>query len=199
MSMNINNSPPILSSGLDISGLDLETALMAVQNERVRLLDTQLQTQLEEVQNRNDQVAKLHNLQTALNAAKEHFKSDDDATDKFSNIKINGEKASYRTGNIFKGYTNHTNPKHEKIINDINDAMKKAGFGESIGKDITKGELETLIQDVKNAVDRESNSQQMDMLRLQSMSGKRNEAFDVMTNFVKKMQDSRSAIIANLR
>ena len=199
MSMNINNSPPILSSGLDISGLDLETALMAVQNERVRLLDTQLQTQLEEVQNRNDQVAKLHNLQTALNAAKEHFKSDDDATDKFSNIKINGEKASYRTGNIFKGYTNHTNPEHEKIINDINDAMKKAGFGESIGKDITKGELETLIQDVKNAVDRESNSQQMDMLRLQSMSGKRNEAFDVMTNFVKKMQDSRSAIIANLR
>jgi len=44
-----------------------------------------------------------------------------------------------------------------------------------------------------------SNSQQMDMLRLQSMNSKRNEAFDVMTNFVKKMQDSRSSIIGNMR
>ncbi len=48
-------------------------------------------------------------------------------------------------------------------------------------------------------IDAASNSQQMDMLRLQSMSNKRNEAFDVMTNFVKKMQDSRSSIIGNMR
>jgi len=39
----------------------------------------------------------------------------------------------------------------------------------------------------------------MDMLRLQSLSNKRNEAFDVMTNFIKKMQDSRSSIIGNMR
>jgi len=37
------------------------------------------------------------------------------------------------------------------------------------------------------------------MLRLQSLSNKRNESFDVMTNFVKKMQDSRSSIIGNMR
>lgn len=48
-------------------------------------------------------------------------------------------------------------------------------------------------------IDAASNSQQMDMLRLQSLSNKRNEAFDVMTNFVKKMQDSRSSIIGNMR
>ncbi|WJH32173.1 hypothetical protein N6H13_15585 [Paenibacillus sp. CC-CFT742] len=40
---------------------------------------------------------------------------------------------------------------------------------------------------------------QMEMLRLQSLSNKRNEAFDVMTNFIKKMQDSRSSIIGNMR
>lgn len=199
MSMNINTSAPILSSGLDLASLDLETALMAVQNERVRLLDTQLQTQLQEVQERNNNIANLHKLQTALNKAKEHFKSDDDATKKFSDVKINDKKASYRTGNIFTGFTNHTNPEHTKIINEINDAMKDAGFGDRQSKSITKGELESLIQEVKNAIDGESNSQQMDMLRLQSMSGKRNEAFDVMTNFIKKMQDNRSSIIANMR
>ena len=37
------------------------------------------------------------------------------------------------------------------------------------------------------------------MLRLQSLTGKRNEAFDVMTNFLKKMQESRSSIIGNMR
>ncbi|WZB66630.1 hypothetical protein WJ971_00595 [Achromobacter xylosoxidans] len=48
-------------------------------------------------------------------------------------------------------------------------------------------------------IDSAGNSQQMDMLRLQSMTNKRNEAFDVMTNFVKKMQESRSSIIGNMR
>ena len=43
------------------------------------------------------------------------------------------------------------------------------------------------------------NSQQMDMLRLQSLSNKRNEAFDLMTNFIKKMQENRSSVIGNMR
>ena len=44
-----------------------------------------------------------------------------------------------------------------------------------------------------------ANSQQMDTLRLQSLSNKRNEAFDTMTNFIKKMQDNRSSAISNMR
>lgn len=51
----------------------------------------------------------------------------------------------------------------------------------------------------KSEVDALNNAQQMDMLRLQSLSNKRNEAFDLMTNFIKKMQDSRSSIIGNMR
>ena len=37
------------------------------------------------------------------------------------------------------------------------------------------------------------------MLRLQSPSSKRNEAFETMTNFIKKMQDNRNSIIGNMR
>ena len=62
-----------------------------------------------------------------------------------------------------------------------------------------KGKLEKAIENLKSMIDTQSNSQQMDMLRLQSLSNKRNEAFEVMTNFVKKMQDSRSSIASNLR
>jgi hypothetical protein len=63
----------------------------------------------------------------------------------------------------------------------------------------TKGEVDAQINIVKQLIDSLGNSQQMEMLRLQSMTNKRNEAFDVMTNFVKKMQESRSSIIGNMR
>ena len=65
--------------------------------------------------------------------------------------------------------------------------------------DAKKDELEGQIQELNNQINTLSDSQQMDMLRLQRLSNKRNEAFDTMTNFVKKMQDSRSSIINNMR
>ena len=52
---------------------------------------------------------------------------------------------------------------------------------------------------IKQQMDTLANSQQMDTLRLQSLSNKRNEAFDTMTNFIKKMQDNRSSILTNMR
>jgi hypothetical protein len=109
--------------------MDIETALMMVQQERTKLLDAQLQAQIQEVQNRNQQI-------TDLNA-------------KLQVAQQNGDQAA--------------------------------------------------VQTLKGQIDALSNSQQMDMLRLQSMSNKRNEAFDLMTNFIKKMQDSRSSIIGNMR
>lgn len=59
--------------------------------------------------------------------------------------------------------------------------------------------LEKQAADIKGQIDGLNNSQQMDMLRLQSLSNKRNEAFETMTNFIKKMQDNRSSIVGNMR
>ena len=59
--------------------------------------------------------------------------------------------------------------------------------------------LDKQITELKNQMDSQSNSQQMEMLCLQSMSNKCNEAFDTMTSFIKKMQDSRSSIINSMR
>lgn len=108
---------PISSlSSVDISSMDIETALMMVQQERARLLDAQLQVQIQAVQNRNQQIADLN---AQLEAAQQR-----------------GDQAA--------------------------------------------------VQSLKGQIDALSNSQQMDMLRLQSLSNKRNEAFDLMTNFIKK-------------
>jgi len=80
---------------------------------------------------------------------------------------------------------------------DLKKAMEEAGLSATLPTN--QAELDTLQQQVKGQIDALSNSQQMDMLRLQSLTNKRNEAFDVMTNFIKKMQDSRSSIIGNMR
>ncbi|WP_339239113.1 hypothetical protein MKX40_01355 [Paenibacillus sp. FSL R5-0517] len=125
----ISNSNISSISMANIQSMDIETALMLVQQERTKLLDAQLQTQIQEVQNRNNYIADL-NAQLSI-------------------AQQNGDEAA--------------------------------------------------IQKLKGQIDAASNSQQMDMLRLQSLSNKRNEAFDVMTNFIKKMQDSRSSIIGNMR
>lgn len=110
----------------NVQGMDIETALMAVQSQRAGLLEDQLKNQLEQVQVRNAEISKLK----------------------------------------------------ERLVTCKNEEEK------------------TLI---KQQIDTLSNSQQMDMLRLQSLSNKRNEAFDLMTNFIKKMQESRSSVISNMR
>ncbi|WP_245608624.1 hypothetical protein [Saccharibacillus sacchari] len=116
-------------SQIDIRSMDLETAMMAVQQNRANLLEQQLKTQIQEVQDRNAQLAILNS--------------------QLAEAQANGDAATAEAR--------------------------------------------------KAQIDAASNSQQMDMLRLQSLSNKRNEAFDVMTNFIKKMQDSRSSIIGNMR
>lgn len=127
-------------NAVDLKGMDIESAMMAVQQQRANLLETQLKDQIAGVQAKNEQIAALNDQLSSLNA----------------------EKAQ------------------------TSDATKLT-------------ELEIQIQALKSQVDAMSNSQQMDMLRLQSLSNKRNEAFDLMTNFIKKMQESRSSILGNMR
>ena len=192
-------------SSINLQTMDLETALMMVQTERTRLLDTQLASQIEAVQARNDQVAKLNNVLSALNKAVAQFPSDADATDtipdwgekKIWAIEVPLNEAIQAAGISDMGFearqgriTDPSNPTKTKVLSAAPNIMQAK---------TTKGELDAAITTIKGMIDSQSNSQQMDMLRLQSLSNKRNEAFDVMTNFVKKMQDSRSSIIGNMR
>lgn len=160
---------------INVSSMDLETAMMAVQSNRANLLETQLKDQIAAVQAKNDQIAKLNQVLSALNAVAAGFGSDAGSNSPVPNTSSD-EKQRY---------------------NDMQNAMKNAGLTDAVPS--TKGQLESYIQKIKSLIDGLSNSQQMDMLRLQSLSNKRNEAFDVMTNFIKKMQDSRSSIIGNMR
>ena len=154
---------------INVSSVDLETAIMAVQGERAKLMEQQLRDQIQAVQDRNEQIAKLNDAQSKLSEVQADLP--DDAQ---TNQGINDD---------------------QKEI--LKKAMEEVGLNTKLPEN--KGEIDALRSQLKSQIDAQSNSQQMDMLRLQSLSNKRNEAFDVMTNFVKKMQDSRSSIIGNMR
>ena len=74
MSMNVNGAGGV--TPVNIQGMDLETALMAVQSQRANLLEAQLKDQIEAVQKKNDQISKLNVALGALNALSAKFPAD---------------------------------------------------------------------------------------------------------------------------
>lgn len=180
----------------NIQNMDLETAMMMVQSQRTTLLDAQLQTQIQQVQSRNDSISKLNSVLSNLNAASSTFAINAKADSQLGNSaaalvaqkNVNDALASAKISSLFT-----TAAPGGLLSNGL-----RAGGG-SLDSTVTKADIDRSVSQIRSQIDAAGNSQQMDMLRLQSMSNKRNEAFDVMTNFVKKMQDSRSSIIANMR
>ncbi|MDH6672664.1 parvulin-like peptidyl-prolyl isomerase [Paenibacillus sp. LBL] len=150
---------------IDITSMDIETALMAVQQQRTQLLDTQLNNQIQNVQKRNEEIAKKNDTMAEINGA-------------LAGESVNGQYL---------------------IPDDLAAKLAAEGIADASKKEYTAEELIQATEKLKGSIDNLSNSQQMDMLQLQSMTNKRNEAFDVMSNFIKKMEDSRSSIIGNMR
>ncbi|AWE06346.1 hypothetical protein DCE79_02635 [Lysinibacillus sp. 2017] len=170
-----NSINSLNTSGISMSNLqsmDIETALMAVQGQRASLLESQLQDQISAVQAKNDQVSKLNNLLSAVRT----IQAKGELNDSDGGITLTDDE-----------------------LNLLQNRLQEIGASYSISQEMQKADLDKLIENIKSQIDGLANSQQMDMLRLQSLSNKRNEAFDVMTNFVKKMQDNRSSIIGNMR
>lgn len=180
MSMQVNGAGAI--NAATIQSLDLETALMAVQSNRAEMLETQLKDQIASVQAKNDQIAKLNTLMGYVNSLAAKFDSGASATATLAK-KIPSDEYSKLNSHL-----------------EAAGVTRAAIFGETTALvDMPKSSFDGAIAKLKSSIDSLSNTQQMDMLRLQSLSNKRNEAFDIMTNFIKKMQDNRSSIIGNMR
>ena len=167
----------------DIKGLDLESAMMAVQAQRANLLETQLRDRMHDIQKRNDEVGKLN----ALVADLKKMRPAGTDPEKWGNLGANAAegKANYARLQA-AGVTMPTGA----------DKVDEPGTGIYDAKQKT---YDKWSEEIKGKIDAQNSSQQMDMLRMQSLTNKRNEAFDIMTNFIKKMQDNRSSILGNMR
>ena len=229
-------------AGMDFQGMDLETALLAVQNQRAQLLENSLRQQLDSVNARNAQMAGLNESITAKGAENNKLEASNvSMQQQIAELKdLQGRLAASKCPNPEGWYGLSWGQSDDKALSHATlDQIKQAGLTVPAGADAprdvdrngtmdAKGRvvqdwvdqisakvagLEASIKEntasietnkneiatAKNQVDALGNTQQMEMLRLQGLTNKRNEAFDVMTNFVKKMQDSRSSIIGNMR
>lgn len=213
-------------NAINVAGMDIETALLAVQSKRAELLETQLRDQIAAVQAKNEQIGKLNNVLSSLNAMLQFYGTDTNAGFDKSKIDWKNSGAKDKTsGDTFRST-------YETVLNQ---AIKDAGITDlgwpadskglltwdksaqnsdgsideskvtmvtgtaAWGTSLKRNDIEAAVTKVKGQIDSLGNSQQMDTLRLQSLSAKRNEAFEQMTNWIKKMQDVRNSIIGNWR
>jgi hypothetical protein len=171
----------------DIKGLDLETAMMAVQSQRANLLEGQLKTQLDIIQDRNAQIQELNKLIGDLKAQRPGG-TDPQA---WGNLGTTQQSARDMMARLEKAGVN--------IPRSGDDTVDETNDGDNNKFDARQATFDKWAEELKGKIDSLNSSQQMDMLRMQSLTNKRNEAFDLMTNFIKKMQDSRSSILGNMR
>ena len=171
-----------MAPGFDTTGMDIETAMMAVQISRANLLESQLMSEIGAADKRNKDIGILNNvLRAALQLRFELL-----------NVAIliaPGPNAATPNG------ANKT-----MLANAFNEVGKTDGLKQMGALTYgTKAELDNSIAKVKFKLDELSSSQQMDTLRLQSLSSKRNEAFDIMTNLMKKNEEKRATVIKNMQ
>lgn len=169
-------------SAITLGSVDLETALLAVQSERTRLLDAQLTAQIADVQRRNEQIAKLNDVLRQLQVVLTHFPAGAASTARLDGTGAAGAYA--------------------ESVALVRAAETAAGLTLELPQDggaWTRGQLDAAIQAVKGRIDDASNTMQLDMLRLQSLTNKRNEAFAVLAAFLEKMRRDKADVVGNLR
>ena len=174
------------TSGTALADFDLETAILSVTLERISLFDGQISDLMQKMKDRNAKAAKYNAVNQALNKIKNGFKNDAKGDDT-----IGGNK-----GGNAKDYKK-----------ELEDACKAAGIDIDIERDGKKidfndfklSDIENLINKTQGLVDENNNTSQMDQLQLQSLISKRNAQFEMASTVIKKIIDSISAIIANMR
>jgi len=169
-----------------LSGLDLESAMMLVQSNRANLLETQLKNQISAVQDRNNQIAQLNQLINDLRIQRASG-TDTEAWSKLGSDAASGAAMYERLKGA--GVTMPTG----------NDTVNGSTTDNGNIYDAKQKTVDTWIEQLKGKIDSLNSTQQMDMIRLQSLTNKRNEAFEIMTNTIEKIQKTNDSIVGNIR
>ncbi|WP_445658157.1 hypothetical protein [Achromobacter sp. NCFB-sbj8-Ac1-l] len=265
MSGPVSGSQPVLGGvglesssgvrGADLVGADQETAMLSVQGERGRLLDKQIETQIQELRALNRRLELLNTVQAGLKAVQAQFNADakyskewDDASGGWSFRRADEINRAAAEAGLNLGFASDSNTwrlfghmgdmkefAHAYLPPDQADLLVKwrdkgdlrghflaetlvkkmaggDGFmtpdypGQTLNRcpggiryDSDYGELRQAVQRVQGAIDETSNQQQDQMLRLQALTNRRNESAEMLSNYVKKMQDSKMSISEKIR
>lgn len=193
MSIDSTQQSTSVSGLMDTSraGLDKETRLMLLCYGLLNILDGRMTDQMDIMQARNARATQLKGVLTQLNEALAKFeanaKPDAELTaDKFSD----GKAADGTLGNAGEDFFESLEAKVKQVnIPGLSDLVKD-------GK-LKKSDLDAAVSKVTGVMDSNSSIQQLEMFTLQSVFSKRNEVFELMSNSMKKCQDTKSTLVRN--
>lgn len=161
--------PGLTTNDVSFATMDLEALLVTARNGRASALNSELSAKLAEVQERNAQIAKLNAALSAI----DHYRS------------LSTEDAAINTA-----------------FTAASDAVKGAGIEHAFLTTSAQAGADAataLAEELRGQIDAMATSQQLDMLRTQSLLTNRSQIFETMSELIKKMADARSNIIGNMR
>ncbi|MWC30942.1 hypothetical protein [Paenibacillus sp. MMS18-CY102] len=85
------------------------------------------------------------------------------------------------------------------VPQDIQVQVQAAGITIDTTQDITGNIIKLWIEQLNNQIDSLNSSQQLNMIKLQSEMNKQNEAYELLSNQMKQMQNATQSIINNMR
>ncbi|WP_374608484.1 hypothetical protein [Diaphorobacter nitroreducens] len=173
-------------SAQEIQTLDLETLVHRVLIGRFDRMDELLKEQLANIQKVNEDMAKLTEVMTAVNALVEHVPSEAERSKKVQDLYSGHEPLGHKINAAILAIPGLRLFEENKI-----DGLYHGGS-------VTKGGLLAVQQTLKAKLDSMSNLQQHETLRMQMMNSKRLEVLTAISNIMEAASNAKKDILRNM-
>lgn len=189
MKVELGNQGNFLVDG---QSFDLSTLMMMLNIDRTQLIDKQIADQMSAVKGRNDKLRQLNDLMSFMRTAKAEGRDDDGALNTWTKdgknkgsgtLQIQGTDGVART---IDGWMDHFGLTKTDVQWDADDKKRDSQWDAN-------------IESVKGFVDSLNSDSQLDMIRLQSLIDKRNQAFELTSNQLSAEKKVKDTIIGNSR
>jgi cell fate (sporulation/competence/biofilm development) regulator YmcA (YheA/YmcA/DUF963 family) len=164
---------------MDNANMDIDTIMMTIGAERADGIEQQMVDQANAMKSRNTEISELNNVLAQVSAIQDNDTLFDANT---ATVMVDGKSMSVK--DFFK---------QEGIPMLSTDA--KSGADWKWGKE----EKAEAVQVIKGKLDSLNSDSQMDMIRLQGLVNKRDQAFDMITNLMDKFSKTMDTIVGNMR
>ena len=170
---------------------DIETIMLTLSFERAETMNALVKSKIEAMKLQNE---KIQNFQTALNTLRACAPADDEKWANFSGDLGAGTQNGAAYNQIKDACDAAGVDVNDYICFDSNDNADGTGYNLK-----ADGDLQRLTEAIKTAIDSESSNSQLEMIQLQSMVNKSNQAIEMMTNLVQKFSGVQDKIVGNMR
>lgn len=155
------------------SEMSLDMLVMMLELETVSILDNQIASRLEEIDRRNKRVAKVNNGMAYAKQARTNVKNKDGDNPRASNGDWDRFVAELRNDPELRGLANEL----------------KTG-------NLTEADWEANVTHLENYISGQNNTSQQDMLKLQTAMTNRGHAFNLATNTLSKVAETKRNILS---